>query len=73
MEEQVLEVNTPIGPIKAIANNVGCEYPGIRIVANGTSVVYVEYDWLKEEYLVCTYDDTSDDPREVYCVSGKEQ
>lgn len=73
MEEQVLEVSTPIGPIKAIANNVNGEYPGIRIAANGLSVAYVEYDWLKNEFLICTYDDTSDDPREVYCVSGKEQ
>lgn len=73
MEEQILEVNTPVGPIKAIPNNVNDEYPGIRIVANGLSVAYVEYDCLKHEFLICTYDDASDEPREVYCVSGKEE
>lgn len=60
-----MSVQTPKGIIEAhiIDNSL---YPGIRISVNGVIVAFIEYDSFKEAIQVCTYDETSDDPRDFY-------
>jgi len=63
-----IAVETPVGEIKALPCGSPGEYPGIRIVVNGVSVACVEYDEVKAQIRVRTYDHTSDEPRDIYSV-----
>lgn len=67
--KQQIAVDTPIGVITAEVVGTPDEYPGIRISVNGTSYVFVEYDTVKEAAQVVTYDDTSDDPKDIIVLS----
>lgn len=60
-----ISIQTPKGIISANTINSD-EYPAIELLVNNEIVAVVEYDSLKKGIQVRTYDETSDEPRDLY-------
>ena len=60
-----ISIRTPKGVIAARLIDSD-EYPGIRLDLNGDTVAVVEFDSLKEEIQIRTYDAISDEPKYLY-------
>lgn len=67
-ETSCLTVETPAGNITAEPYGAPIDYPGLRILVNDIPVAFVEYDNVKGVVHVCTYDHTSEEPRDVYNI-----